>query len=116
MMRAVLEGVTFGLGYGLDVLRRTGVEPTTLTLVGGGAASDGWGQLCADVFEVPVQRTAVAEAAAFGAAFQARWVMDGIAPPAPPVDAVWEPRPSEALRAARARTDALRKLATEHNL
>jgi xylulokinase len=116
MMRAVLEGVTFGLGYGLDVLRRTGVEPATITLVGGGAASDGWGQLCADVFEVPVQRTAVAEAAALGAALQARWVVDGIAPPVPPVDAVWEPRPSEALRTARARTDALRQLAAEHTL
>jgi xylulokinase len=116
LARAVLEGVTFGLAYGLDVLRRTGVEPSAITLVGGGAASDGWGQLCADIFEFPVQRPAVAEAAAHGAALQARWVVDGIPAPTPPIDATWEPRPTDTLRAARARTDALRKLAADHDL
>jgi sugar (pentulose or hexulose) kinase len=115
-VRAVLEGVTFGLAYGLDVLRRTGVEPTTITLVGGGAASDGWGQLCADVFELPVQRPAVSEAAALGAALQARRVVDGVEPPAVLLDATWEPRPSDALRAARDRTAELRQLAAEHAL
>jgi sugar (pentulose or hexulose) kinase len=116
LVRAVLEGVTFGLGYGLDVLRRTGIEPAAITLVGGGAASDGWGQLCADVFELPVLRPAVSEAAALGAALQARWVVDGITPPTAPVDAIWEPRPSDALRAARERTAELRRLAAEHAL
>ena len=116
LVRAVMEGVTFGLGYGLDVLRRTGVEPTAITLVGGGAASDGWGQFCADVFELPVQRPAVSEAAALGAALQARWVVDGVEPPAARLDATWEPRPSDALRAARDRTAELRQLAAEHAL
>ena len=116
LVRAVLEGVTFGLGYGLDVLRRTGVAPAGLTLVGGGAASDGWAQLCADVFELPVQRPAVSEAAALGAALQARRVVDGIEVPAAPVDGIWEPRPSDALRSARARTADLRQLAAEHGL
>ena len=115
-MRAVLEGVTFGLAYGLDALRRTGVEPSAITLVGGGAASDAWGQLCADVFELPVQRPAVSESAALGAALQARWVVDGLDPPAVPVDAIWEPRPSDRLRAARERTTMLRQLAAEHDL
>jgi D-xylulose kinase len=116
LVRAVLEGVTFGVGYGLDVLRRTGVEPAAITLVGGGAASDGWAQLCADVLELPVQRPAVSEAAALGAALQARWVIDDLEPPAAPVDATWQPRPSDALRAARARTDTLRQLVAEHGL
>jgi xylulokinase len=116
LVRAVLEGVTFGLGYGLDVLRRTGVEPAEITLVGGGSASDSWGQLCADVFDVPVLRPAVSEAAALGAALQARWVVDGIAAPVPPTDATWEPRPSDALRAARDRTAELRRLAAQHDL
>jgi xylulokinase len=116
LVRAVLEGVTFGLAYGLDALRRTGVEPATITLVGGGAASDGWAQLCADVFELPVQRPAVSEAAALGAALQARWVVDGIPAPAAPVDATWEPRPTDALRAPRERTATLRQLAAEHGL
>jgi D-xylulose kinase len=116
LVRAVLEGVTFGLAYGLDVLRRTGVEPTAITLVGGGAASDGWAQLCADVFELPVQRPAVSEAAAHGAALQARQVVDGTAVPAAPVDGVWEPRPSDELRAACERTATLRQLAAERHL
>ena len=116
MVRAVLEGVTFGLAYGLDALRRTGVSPTTITLVGGGAASIGWAQLCADVFGLPVQRPAVTEAAALGAALQARWVVDGVAAPATAAAAVWQPRPSEALQAARARVAELRQLAAEHTL
>lgn len=115
LVRAVLEGITFGLAYGLDVLRRTGVEPTVITLVGGGAASDGWAQLCADVFERPVLRPAVSEAAALGVALQARRVVDGSEPPAVPVDAAWEPRPADALRAARERTGALRQLAAQHD-
>jgi xylulokinase len=116
MVRAVLEGVTFGLGYGLDALRRTGVQPTAITLVGGGSACDGWGQLCADIFELPVQRPSVSEAAATGAALQARWVVDGIPAPQAPVDAVWEPRPSDALQAAAARTNTLRRLVADHAL
>jgi D-xylulose kinase len=116
LVRAVLEGVSFGLAYGLEALKRTGVEPTAITLVGGGAASNGWAQLCADVFELPVQRPAVTEAAALGAALQARWVVDDAPAPAPTVAASWEPRPSEALRAARARAAELRSLAGEHAL
>ena len=110
------EGVTFGLAYGLDALRRTGVSPTAITLVGGGAASIGWAQLCADVFELPIQRPAVTEAAALGAALQARWVVDGVAAPATAAAAVWQPRLSEALQAARARVAELRQLAAEHTL
>ena len=116
MIRAVFEGVTFGLAYALDVLRRTGVEPAAIALVGGGSASDGWAQLCADAFELPVQRPAVAEAAALGAALQARQVVDNLAPPRAPIDGTWEPRPSDALRAARERTAALRKVAAEYGL
>lgn len=116
LVRAVLEGVTFGLAYGLDALRRTGVQPTAITLVGGGAASIGWAQLCADVFELQVQRPAITEAAALGAALQARWVVDSIEAPAPSAAATFTPRPSEALQAARARAAELRQLAAEHTL
>ncbi|MGE3911890.1 MAG: xylulokinase [Chloroflexota bacterium] len=116
LVRAVLEGVTFGLGYGLDALLRTGVQPSGITLVGGGSASNGWAQLVADVFELPVQRPAIGEAAAFGAAMQARRVVDGADFPVPAADATWQPRPSEALQAARARTAELRQIAAERTL
>jgi D-xylulose kinase len=109
IVRAVVEGVTFGLAYGLDALRRAGVAPTEITLVGGGSASDAWAQLCADVFERPVARPMVAEAAASGAARQAQWAIDGKR------DAVahdasrrFEPRRSPELREAAARMAALR--------
>src|SRR5207253_889016 len=77
IVRAVFEGVTFGLAYGLDALRRAGVAPVEVTLIGGGAASDAWAQLCADVFELPLTRPAIVEAAASGAARQAQWAVDG---------------------------------------
>jgi xylulokinase len=109
MVRAVVEGVTFGLAYGLDALRRAGVAATEITLVGGGSASDAWAQLCADIFERPVARPTVGEAAASGAARQAQWAIDGKR------DAVahdasrrFEPRPVPELREAAARMAALR--------
>lgn len=113
LVRAVAEGVTLGLRYALDALRRAGVEPSDVTLVGGGARSDAWAQLVADVLVLPVARPPEVEAAALGAALQARWVVDGV-PPSDPDRAVdrFEPVPSQALVDASARQDAWRDLAT----
>jgi D-xylulose kinase len=77
LVRAVTEGVTLGLAYALRALWRTGAQPTEITLVGGGSASDGWAQLCADAFELSVRREPEPEAAALGAARQAAHVVDG---------------------------------------
>lgn len=116
LIRAVVEGVTFGLAYGIDALRRAGVEPVEVTLVGGGAASDGWAQACADILELPVLRPAAIEAAALGAARQARHVVDGapLAADGAGSNALrFEPRPDARLRDARERVAALRQLAFE---
>ncbi len=116
-VRAVAEGVTFGVKYALDALRRSGVRPSEITLVGGGAASDGWAQLCADVFALPVRRQPQSEAAALGAARQARWAVDRI-----PVKAQaggghrWEPELLPALEEASQRADRLRELAVRNGL
>ena len=83
-MRAVFEGVTFGLSYALRALQRSGVHATEISLVGGGAGSDGWAQLCADIFALPVARPPQTEAGALGAARQARWAVDGVAVNATP--------------------------------
>jgi len=80
LVRAVVEGVTFGLGYALETLRRAGAAPQEITLVGGGAASDAWAQLCADVLKLEVVRPQLVEAAAGGAARQAQWAIDGAMP------------------------------------
>ena len=112
IVQAVVEGVTFGLTYALDALRRTGVACTEVALVGGGSTSDAWAQLCADVFAVPVSRPAITEAAAAGAARQAQWAVEGQRPDAPPAPARrFEPRDQPRLREAAERAAALRDVA-----
>ena len=109
---AVVEGVTFGLAYALEALRRTGVTSTEVTLVGGGSASNAWAQLCADVFEMPVVRPAIVEAAASGAARQAQWAVEGQKPEAARVASErFEPRHRPELREAGERMASLREVA-----
>jgi len=117
IVRAVVEGVTFGLAYALDTLRRADVAPTELTLMGGGSASDAWAQLCADVFDLPVVRPAIVEAAASGAARQAQWAVEGKRPRLAPVPSRrFEPRPRPGLREAAARMATLREIAGANRL
>ncbi|MBV8716719.1 MAG: xylulokinase [Chloroflexi bacterium] len=117
LVRAVVEGVTFGLRYALGALERSGVRATQVTLVGGGAASDAWAQLCADVFRVTVLRPPETEAAAIGAARQVRWAVDRIPVESTATDGIrFEPHPSSALEAAAARADHLRQVAIQNAL
>src|SRR5213594_2362064 len=117
IVRAVVEGVTFGLAYALDALRRAGVAPTEVTLIGGGSASDAWAQLCADVFDLPVVRPAVVEAAASGAARQAQWVVEQKRPGLAPVPSQrFEPLPRPDLNEAAKRMAALREMARANRL
>jgi xylulokinase len=74
MARAVMEGATLGLAYGLNRLRSLGIKPTEIRLTGGGSKSQVWRQICADVFRVPVVCLATAEGAALGAALHGAWV------------------------------------------
>ena len=73
LCRAAMEGATFGLRYGLDVMKRNGIDPKEIRLVGGGANSPLWRQIVADVFDCPVVCPSTREAAALGAALQAMW-------------------------------------------
>jgi sugar (pentulose or hexulose) kinase len=117
IVQAVVRGVTFGLEYALGALRRSGVAPREITLVGGGSASDAWAQLCADVFEVPVARPRIVEAAAAGAARQAQWAVEGARRASARVDVQrFVPHPTEELRDAAARLAALRKAAAANSL
>lgn len=49
LARAVLEGVGFALADGMDVVHACGVEPKSITLIGGGARSAYWRQMLADI-------------------------------------------------------------------
>ena len=78
MTRAVMEGVAFSLRDGLEIMRELGVPDSTVRVVGGGARSDLWCQIMADVFARPIVRAQVDEGPAYGAALLAR-VTAGIA-------------------------------------
>jgi xylulokinase len=68
LVRAVVEGVAFGLRDSLDLVTQLGVSPTLGRVSGGGARSDLWLQIVASILELPLERVAVDEGAAFGAA------------------------------------------------
>src|SRR5690625_5400802 len=63
MMRAVLEGVAFNLGVCLQAFAELGHTFDSIDAVGGGAQSDVWLQVMADVWGIPVRRRSVVEEA-----------------------------------------------------
>ncbi|MEX1172490.1 MAG: FGGY-family carbohydrate kinase [Chloroflexota bacterium] len=70
--RAILEGLAYALRDGLErTAKRTGVQPTSLRIAGGGSQSPAAVQLTADVFGLPVARVHTHEAAGLGAAVDA---------------------------------------------
>jgi xylulokinase len=71
LVRALLEGVSFALKDSLDLMERLGVRPELLFAVGGGARSPVWRQILAAVLGVRLQRLAVEEGPAMGAALLA---------------------------------------------
>ncbi len=76
LLRATVEGATYGLRFGLDELQGLGIEATEIVLTGGGANSRAWRQIVADICGLPVIRLAQDEGASFGAALQALWVLE----------------------------------------
>ena len=68
LVRAVLEGVAFGLRDSLDLLHPLGVEARVARVSGGGARSRGWLRIVASVLGVPLELTESEEGSAFGAA------------------------------------------------
>lgn len=71
LTRAVIEGVSFGLRDALELMRGLGVAPREIRVSGGGAKSSLWRQILADVFQLDIVRSNVAQGAAFGAAILA---------------------------------------------
>lgn len=69
--RAVVEGVSFGLYYGLERMAEQGICAKEIVLTGGGSNSQIWRQIVADICNVNVSVPKQQETAAFGAALQA---------------------------------------------
>jgi xylulokinase len=70
-VRAVLEGVAFGLCDSLELMKDLGLEIHQIRASGGGARSDLWRQILADVFDTELVMINVTEGAAYGAALLA---------------------------------------------
>jgi len=92
---AVVEGVAFIFADGLQALREAGSEPARLLAIGGGARSDTWLQMLADVLAGPVDRPAGAEVGpALGAArlalMSVGYARDVVVTP-PPIARTFEP-------------------------
>ncbi|WBF45398.1 xylulokinase [Serratia rubidaea] len=54
LARAVLEGVGFALADGMHALHASGLQPDSITLIGGGARSPFWRQMLADISGQPL--------------------------------------------------------------
>jgi xylulokinase len=80
LVRAVLEGVAFNLRTCIAAFTENGIPVDGVDVIGGGATSDVWMQVLADVWQVPVRRRSiVADANSLGAAVTAA-VGLGLAP------------------------------------
>ncbi len=71
LVRAVLEGVAYGLRDSLELLRELGVAPERGRVSGGGARSRLWLEIVASVLGLPLELTVVEEGSAYGAALLA---------------------------------------------
>lgn len=67
-IRSVMEGVSFGLRDSLELIKARGVEVEEVRLIGGGAKSELWQQITADIFGETIGILNVEQGPAFGAA------------------------------------------------
>jgi xylulokinase len=71
MVRAVMEGVSFGMRDTLELLRGLGVNPSEAVVSGGAVNSQVWRQLTTDIMGIPLYTVNTTENGALGAAILA---------------------------------------------
>jgi len=71
MIRAVMEGVAFGIRDQLELLRSLGANPSEAVIAGGLVNSPVWLQLTTDIMGIPLYTVNTGESSAFGAAILA---------------------------------------------
>jgi xylulokinase len=87
ILKAIMECATLYFVDGLHGLQRMGIDLTECIAAGGGARSDAWLQIKADIFGVPVVRTRITEGGLAGAAMLAGLATGVYANPRDAVDA-----------------------------
>tara|TARA_B100000941_G_C28101981_1_gene348875 strand:- start:134 stop:535 length:402 start_codon:yes stop_codon:yes gene_type:complete len=68
LFRAAIEGVSFGSELILETMRASGFAPERIVMAGGPTQSDLWLQIHADISNLPLTLTAVADAPLLGCA------------------------------------------------
>ena len=71
LIRSVLEGVTFGMRDAIEIMKQMDIPISQVRASGGGARSDFWRQLQADIYNLPIVITNAAEGPAYGVALLA---------------------------------------------
>ena len=71
LLRAALEGISYEMKLNLHMLSKAGADVEEFRAIGGGAKSDFWLQLKADMYNRRIVRLEVAEAASLGMAIAA---------------------------------------------
>jgi xylulokinase len=71
VLRAVLEGITYEMKWNLAILGEAGFGLTELRAIGGGARSETWMQIKADILGIPLTTMRVTESTCMGAAILA---------------------------------------------
>lgn len=71
MVRSIIEGVSFSLKSGFDILCELGNKPETIIVCGGGSRSRFWLQILADVLNYPLEISENHYGASMGAALLA---------------------------------------------
>jgi xylulokinase len=100
ILKAIMECTTLYFVAGIEALRRMGVDLTEFIASGGGARSDAWLQIKADVLGIPFVRPRISEAGLAGAAMLAGLATGAFASPAEAArafvarDRVFEPDPA----------------------
>ncbi len=71
ILKAMIEGITFYFKANLPIIEKQGIVIESLTATGGGATSDIWLQITADILNKPIIKNRVTEAGSLGAAILA---------------------------------------------
>jgi len=71
LIRSLMEGITFGMRDALEIIQQMGIPITQIRASGGGARSEFWRQLQADIYRLPVVLTNASEGPAYGVALLA---------------------------------------------